>query len=81
MIDYKFVILVTEDENTPLTYEYKNALEAVNAFNMYQDYGSAKKHRSVTLREPDGTMHRKSFIHKHVQRPPIKILSSIIRAR
>ena len=38
-----------------------NALDAVNVFNSFIDYGDAKEYRTVNLSEPSGKLHTKIF--------------------
>jgi hypothetical protein len=40
---------------------YDNALEAVNNFNKFVDYGMASEYSTVNLSEPNGKMHTKIF--------------------
>lgn len=64
-INYTFRLEVVSDPDTPyekkLERNYTNALEAVNAYNSYVDYGMAAYERFITMIEPNGQVHSKSF--------------------
>jgi hypothetical protein len=59
MTDYKFTIAVAEDNDQTQYYRYSNALDAVNVYNSFKDYGLAKYARTVVLTEPNGQTHMK----------------------
>ncbi len=40
---------------------YDNALDAVNTYNKFVDYGLASEYSTVNLSEPSGKMHTKIF--------------------
>ena len=40
---------------------YDNALDAVNTYNKFVDYGFAMEYSTVNLSEPNGKMHTKIF--------------------
>lgn len=61
MENYYFTITIKEDDAPSFTLSYTSALEAVNAYNRFTDYGMAKWTRSIVLREPNGTIHTKLF--------------------
>jgi len=71
-MNYKFSIAVAEDNNQTQYYQYNNALDAVNAYNSFNDYGMAKEVRTIVLREPNGQIHQKMF-------RPKRALTTIIK--
>lgn len=63
MNEYLYAITSTNDGGTSPNWvgRYSNALDAVNVFNSFIDYGDAKEYRVVNLSEPSGKMHTKTF--------------------
>jgi len=61
MNNYYFTITIKEDDELSKTLIYTSALEAINVYNRFTDYGLAKWTRSIVLREPNGTIHTKLF--------------------
>lgn len=59
MTNYKFSIAVAEDNDQTQYYQYSNAIDAVNVYNSFKDYGLAKYARTVILTEPNGQTHMK----------------------
>ncbi len=76
MNNYHFYIVVKEDDKTPQTFHYNNAIKAVNAFNSFIDHGTAKNSRTIFLTEPNGEIHEKTFSSKWAQTPVVRVLSS-----
>jgi hypothetical protein len=60
-MNYFFTISVKDDDEPVVVLNYNSALEAVNAYNRFVDYGSAKESRSIVFYEPNGTIHTKVF--------------------
>jgi hypothetical protein len=60
-MNYFFTISVRDDNEPVVVLNYTTALEAVNAYNRFVDYGMAKETRSVVFYEPNGTLHTKLF--------------------
>jgi hypothetical protein len=62
-MEYLYAVTSTNDNDTNPEWvgRYSNALEAVNVFNSFIDYGDAKEYRTVNLSEPSGKMHTKIF--------------------
>ncbi len=63
MNEYLYSVTSTNDSDTNTLWvgRYSNALDAVNVFNSFIDYGDAKEYRVVNLSEPSGKMHTKTF--------------------
>lgn len=63
MNEYLYAVTSTNDNETSPSWvgRYSNALDAVNVFNSFIDYGDAKEHRTVNLSEPSGKLHTKIF--------------------
>ena len=61
--EYLYSVTSTNDSNTNTLWvgRYSNALDAVNVFNSFIDYGDAKEYRVVNLSEPSGKMTTKIF--------------------
>lgn len=57
-----YIIAVANDQGPAAVYEYDNAIDAVHNYDRYVDYGFARVARTVTLTEPDGTTHMKTFL-------------------
>lgn len=62
-MEYEYSVTATNDSDTTTTWvgRYDNALEAVNVFNKFIDYGFALEYRTINLSEPNGKMHTKIF--------------------
>jgi antitoxin component YwqK of YwqJK toxin-antitoxin module len=63
MNEYLYAVTSTNDSATNPNWvgRYANALDAVNVFNSFIDYGDAKEYRTVNLSEPNGKLHTKIF--------------------
>ena len=63
MNEYLYSVTSTNDSESAPKWvgRYANALDAVNVFNSFSDYGDAKEYRVVNLSEPSGKMHTKTF--------------------
>lgn len=63
MNEYLYSVTSTNDSDTNTLWigRYSNALDAVNVFNSFIDYGDAKEYRVVNLSEPSGKLHTKIF--------------------
>ena len=59
IVDYKFLLQVDQDGELIFTKWYGSALEAVKAYNTFNDHGTAERERTVVLIEPNGTLHSK----------------------
>jgi hypothetical protein len=61
-MNYEFKITVAQDGNAPeWQATYTNAIDAVNVFDKFVDYGTASHYRTVNLFEPNGKCHTKNF--------------------
>ena len=62
-MEYLYSVTSTNDSATSPNWvgRYANALDAVNVFNSFIDYGDANEYRVVNLSEPSGKMHTKTF--------------------
>jgi hypothetical protein len=62
-MEYLYAVTSTNDSATSPNWvgRYTNALDAVNVFNSFIDYGDAQEYRTVNLSEPSGKMHTKTF--------------------
>jgi hypothetical protein len=62
-MEYLYSVTSTNDSATSPNWvgRYGNALDAVNVFNSFIDYGDAQEYRTVNLSEPSGKMHTKTF--------------------
>jgi hypothetical protein len=62
-MEYLYAVTSTNDSATSPNWvgRYTNALDAVNVFNSFIDYGDANEYRTVNLSEPSGKMHTKTF--------------------
>jgi hypothetical protein len=62
-MEYLYSVTSTNDSATSPNWvgRYANALDAVNVFNSFVDYGDAQEYRTVNLSEPSGKMHTKTF--------------------
>jgi hypothetical protein len=63
MNEYLYSVTSTNDSDTNTLWvgRYSNALDAVNVFNSFIDYGDANEYRVVNLSEPSGKLHTKTF--------------------
>jgi len=63
MNEYLYAVTSTNDNATSPNWvgRYSNALDAVNVYNTFIDYGDAKEYRTVNLSEPSGKLHTKIF--------------------
>ena len=62
-MEYLYSVTCTYDgDRSPhWTGRYDNALDAVNTYNKFVDYGFANEYSTVNLSEPSGKMHTKIF--------------------
>jgi hypothetical protein len=62
-MEYLYSVTCTYDgDRSPhWTGRYDNALDAVNTYNKFVDYGLASEYSTVNLSEPSGKMHTKIF--------------------
>ncbi len=60
-MEYEYSVTSTNDGEATPSYvgRFDNALEAVNIYNTFKDYGFAQEYRTVNLSEPNGKMHTK----------------------
>jgi len=56
-----YMLTVSRDGETPerSIFFYDNMLDAIEGYNMYQDFGFAKNYLTVSLYEPSGKVHQK----------------------
>jgi hypothetical protein len=61
MNEYLYSVTSTNDSGTQPNWvgRYSNALDAVNVYNSFIDYGFANEYRTVNLAEPSGKLHTK----------------------
>jgi hypothetical protein len=50
-----------DGEPSHFSIEFDNALDAVNSYRSFIDWGFAKEFSTVNLSEPNGKMHTKNF--------------------
>lgn len=62
-MEYLYAVTCSNDNETSPSWvgRYDNALDAVDVFNKFIDYGDAKEYRTINLSEPSGKMHTKIF--------------------
>jgi hypothetical protein len=62
-MEYLYSVTCTNDNDTSPVWvgRYDNALDAVDIFNKFIDYGDANQYRTINLSEPSGKMHTKVF--------------------
>jgi hypothetical protein len=62
-MEYLYSVTCTYDgDRSPhWTGRYDNALDAVDTYNKFVDYGLASEYSTVNLSEPSGRMHTKIF--------------------
>jgi hypothetical protein len=60
-MEYLYSITSTNDNDTSPDWvgRYSDAVTAVEIYQMFNDWGIAKKYRTVNLSEPNGKMHTK----------------------
>jgi hypothetical protein len=58
-----YMLTISRDGEDPVRtiIFYNNAIEAAEAYSMYNDWGFAKKYLTVTLYEPSGVINQKIF--------------------
>ena len=63
MNDYLYAVTSTNDNEAKPSWvgRYDNALDAVDTYNKFVDYGLAMEYSTVNLSEPSGKMHTKIF--------------------
>lgn len=63
MSEYLYAVTSTNDNSTSPEWvgRYDNALDAVDVFNKFNDFGDASEYRTINLSEPSGKMHTKIF--------------------
>jgi hypothetical protein len=81
MNNYKFIIAVVEDNSPTQYFQFSNALDAVNSYNSFNDYGNAKEVRTIVLTEPNGQIHQKMFRAKRTLATVIKRESYLITVK
>lgn len=59
--DYVFMVQVVEDGSCVFSRRYATAVEAVNVYNSFKDYGMCRYQREIVLVEPNGEVHSKVF--------------------
>lgn len=62
-MEYLYSVTCTYDNDSApkWTGRYDNALDAVDTYNKFVDYGFASEHSTINLSEPSGKMHTKIF--------------------
>ena len=62
-MEYLYAVTATYDGDRSPNWvgRYDNALDAVNVFNKFIDFGDAVEYRTVNFSEPSGKMHTKVF--------------------
>ena len=61
-MDYEYAVTVAYDGQAPhWTIRLYNALDAVNSYRSFTDWGFANEYATVNLSEPSGKMHTKIF--------------------
>ena len=62
-MEYLYAVTCTNDSNTSADWigRYNNALDAVDVYNKFNDFGDASEYRTINLSEPSGKMHTKIF--------------------
>ena len=62
-MEYLYAVTATYDGDRSPHWigRYDNALDAVNEFNKFVDYGLASQFVTINLSEPSGKMHTKTF--------------------
>jgi hypothetical protein len=59
----KYTIVVMADGQETWRESYDDAVKAVHSFDKFVDHGTFCKERRVTLTEPNGQAHIKTFYH------------------
>ena len=62
-MEYLYSVTSTNDSEAQPNWvgRYSNALDAVNVYNSFIDYGDSQEYRTVNLSEPNGKMHTNVF--------------------
>ncbi len=62
-MEYLYAVTSNNDNATSPEWvgRYDNALDAVDVFNKFIDFGDANNYRTINLSEPSGKMHTKIF--------------------
>lgn len=62
-MEYEYSVTCTYDSEAmpKWTGRFDNALEAVNCYNKFIDYGFANEYSTINLAEPNGKLHTKIF--------------------
>jgi hypothetical protein len=62
-MEYEYAVTAVNDRDYSNVWSqrFDNALEAVNVFNKFNDFGDAESYRTINLAEPNGKMHTKVF--------------------
>ncbi len=62
-MEYLYAVTSTNDNATSPEWvgRYDNALDSVDVFNKFIDFGDANNYRTINLSEPSGKMHTKIF--------------------
>jgi hypothetical protein len=62
-MEYLYAVTSTNDNSTSPEWvgRFDNALDAVDVFNKFNDFGDASEYRTINLSEPSGKMHTKIF--------------------
>ena len=71
-MDNGYKLQVVEDGFVSFSRVYNNAVDAVNAYNKFVDYGMCSLWREIVLVEPNGKSHSKSFDHPLAHKLQIK---------
>lgn len=62
-VDTTYTVVVITDGKKEWADNYDNALDAVNAYNSFIDYGFCVHERVISLVEPSGKFHSKIFLN------------------
>lgn len=57
----QYSVIVLVDGKKDWVQNFDNALDAVNCYNKFIDYGTSLKERMITLVEPSGKLHTKTY--------------------
>ncbi len=60
-MENRYTVLVVTDGENNWTKHFDNAVDAVNCYNEFIDHGTCVNERVVTLVEPGGKFHTKTF--------------------
>jgi hypothetical protein len=58
-----YTVVVITDGSKEWANNYDNALDAVNSYNRFVDYGTCVSERVISLVEPNGKFHSKIFLN------------------